>query len=209
MARRLIDISPRVHPGLAVWPGDVPYSRTENLAFSKGHHLDLSSITTSLHLGAHADGPSHYSPEGGGIGGRPLELYVGPCQIIRVQVGRGERIQPAHLRVPVEAERVLFHTGTFPDPTTWNEDFAALSPDLVHHLADRGVRLVGLDTPSVDLCHDKELLAHTAIAERDLAILEGVILDHVQPGVFELMALPLPLEGADASPVRAVLRTLD
>jgi arylformamidase len=122
-----------------------------------------------------------------------------------VEVGRGERIGPEHLRGPVRAPRVLFRTGTFPDPDVFDEDFAALSPELVEALADQGVVLVGLDTPSVDLCHDKVLLSHTAIARRDLAILEGVVLDHVEPGLYTLIALPLRIEGADASPVRAVL----
>ena len=108
-------------------------------------------------------------------------------------------------RAPIVAPRVLLRTGTFPDPDAWNADFAALSPELVAWLHERGVRLVGLDTPSVDPQDDRLLESHTAIAARDMAILEGVVLDHVPPGVYTLIALPLKLAGADASPVRAVL----
>jgi arylformamidase len=122
-----------------------------------------------------------------------------------VNVGRGERIVPNHITVEITAARVLFKTLTFPDPNDFNEDFASLSPEVVEFLFEKGVQLVGLDTPSVDLCHDRELLSHNAIAKRDLSILEGVVLDHVDDGVYTLIALPLKLAQADASPVRAVL----
>lgn len=202
---RLVDISPLLSPRVAVWPGDVPFSREVACTIAGGANIDLSSIRTTVHVGAHTDAPSHYAAGGATIEARPLERYYGPCEVLHVDVGRGERVRPEHLRGPVRAPRVLFRTGTFPDPDRFDEDFAALSPELVDVLADQGVVLVGLDTPSVDLCHDKVLLTHTAIARRDLAILEGVVLDHVEPGVYTLVAFPLRIAGADASPVRAVL----
>lgn len=202
---RILDISPTLSARVAVWPGDTAFSRHVNLAIADGHNIDLSHITTTVHVGAHTDAPSHYAADGATIEQRPLQRYYGPCQVMRVAAGRGERITVAHLTGPITAERVLFRTGTFPDPDVFNEDFAALSPGLVDHLAAAGVTLVGLDTPSVDLCHDAELLSHQAVARHDLAILEGVVLADVPDGVYTLCALPLKIEGADASPVRAVL----
>lgn len=202
---RILDISPRVHPGIGVWPGDVAYARTDTVAFAAGGNLDLSSITTTLHLGAHADAPRHYHPDGVGIDARSLEPYLGLCQVIDVPVARGHRVVPADLPGPIAAPRVLLRTGTFPDPDRWNTDFAALSPALVDHLADAGVVLVGLDTPSVDLFDDAALHAHNAVYRRDLCVLEGIVLGHVAPGLYTLVALPLRLADADASPVRAVL----
>ena len=117
-------------------------------------------------------------------------------------------IGPEDLTVPVRAERVLLATGTFPDSTHFNEDFAALHPSLIEHLADRGVRLVGVDTPSVDPFDSKDLPAHHAILRFDLAVLEGLDLADVPEGIFELIALPLRLVGFDGSPVRAILRSL-
>lgn len=190
---------------LAVWPGDVAFSRQMQCTIAGGANIDLSSIRTTLHLGAHTDAPSHYQADGAPIDARPLTFYLGPCQIVSVRVGRGERIRPAHIDVDVTAPRVLFRTGTYPDPNTFNEDFASLSAELVGWLHERGVVLVGIDTPSIDLCHDKALEAHTAIATRDMAVLEGIVLGHVEPGRYTLVALPLRIEGADASPVRAVL----
>jgi arylformamidase len=202
---KLLDISPVLSPRVAVWPGDVPFSRVIALSIEQGANIDLSAIHTTVHVGAHTDAPNHYTAGGAGIGERPLEAYYGPCQVMHVDITRNERILPRHLSGDIRAPRVLFRTGTFPDPDVFNEDFAALSAPLIDHLAARGVVLVGIDTASIDLCHDKVLEAHTAVARHDLSILEGVVLDHVEPGLYTLIALPLRLEGADASPVRAVL----
>jgi arylformamidase len=200
------DISPVVSPRLQVWPGDTPPAREVLLDMQRGDHLTLSTLRATVHLGAHADAPSHYAAHGAAIESRPLDLYLGPCQVVTLGVPFATRILPAMLVAPIRAERVLFATGTFPDPERFNDDFAALSPELVDHLHEQGVRLVGIDTPSVDLFHAKDLASHQACLRHDLAILEGLVLAHVPEGLYELIALPLRLEGFDASPVRAVLR---
>jgi arylformamidase len=202
---RLHDISPLISPRLAVWPGDRPYAREIALALAEGANLDLSSIHTTVHLGAHADAPSHFARDGEGIGALDLAPYLGPCQVLAVDVARGARILPADVRVPVTAPRVLFRTGTYPDPERFNEDFASLSPELISWLHGQGCVLVGLDTPSVDPFASKALESHQALRETGLRNLEGLILETVAPGLYLLAALPLRLEGADASPVRAVL----
>ncbi len=204
----LIDISPVLSPRVAVWPGDVAFSRDISVSFAGGGNLDLSAIRTTLHVGAHTDGPSHYAAGAPGIDARPLETYFGPCEVLRVHIGRGERIFPRHFPSEPRCRRILLCTGTFPDPDRFDTDFAALSAELVDWLADFGVILVGIDTPSVDLYADKALEAHSAIHRRDLAILEGIVLDHVEPGIYRLIAFPLRIEGADASPVRAVLQAM-
>ncbi len=204
----ILDISPALSPRVAVWPGDTAYSRTENLSIAAGANIDLSEIRTTVHVGAHADAPSHYVGGGATIEQRPLERYLGPCQVVEVSVQRGARVVPGDVRVPIEAPRVLFRTATFPDYTHWNSDFAGLDPALVDALADRGVTLIGVDTPSVDVQESKDLPAHRRFLARDVSILEGLRLAHVAPGAYELIALPLPLVGFDASPVRAVLRCL-
>lgn len=201
---RIWDISPLVTKDLAVFPGDVAFRRDVSMSFPKDH-LALSSVTTTLHLGAHADSSGHYHAQGKGIEARPLERYLGPCQVIDVKLARGERILPAHLNEAIRAPRVLFKTLSFPDPNFWNDDFNSLSPELIDHLADRGVVLVGLDTPSVDPAASRALESHQALFRRDLAVLEGLILDQVSPGLYSLIALPLRLKDADASPVRAIL----
>lgn len=207
-APRLIDISPRLSSALAVWPGDTPLARDVLMDMHRGDTLTLSSLRATVHLGAHADAPSHYGAEAPAIDERDLAYYIGPCQVVRARASRGQRVTVPDLGgIEIGAERVLIATGTFPDPTRFNEDFAALAPDLVDWLHERTVRLVGIDTPSVDLFDDKTLLSHHRFLEHDMAILEGLVLAHVPPGCYELIALPLKLAGFDASPVRAVLRT--
>ena len=205
----LIDISPPIDASIQVWPGDTPFAHTIHVDIAAGANITLSDIRTSVHVGAHADAPSHYSAKGCDIASRRLDLYVGRCVVLHVEVERGERIYPAHLAGKiVSAPRVLLQTGTFPDHRNWNEDFASLSPELVDNLYQHGVTLIGIDTPSVDPFASKELESHQAFGHNDMAILEGLMLDGVAEGEYELIALPLRLMGADASPVRAVLRTL-
>jgi len=204
---RLIDISPLVSPHTAVWPGDVAFARRVALSMAKGDNLELSSIQSTVHVGAHADAPSHYHLEGRSIDAQPLAPYCGPCQVVEVALPRGARIQPADLGVELAGlpPRVLLKTGSFPDPDAFNEDFNSLSPELVEALHAVGVVLVGIDTPSVDPFADKALESHQALYRTGTANLEGIVLEDVAPGRYTLIALPLKLAGCDASPVRAVL----
>jgi arylformamidase len=210
MSQRIYDITPTVSPRLNVWPGDTPASREVLCELSQGAAVTLSTLRATVHLGAHADGPNHYDAGGRDIASQSLHHYLGPCVVVDANVARGSRVGPRDVSLPPGAlpERVLIKTGTFPDPTNWNSDFAGLSVELIDALAARSVRTVGIDTPSVDLQDSKDLPAHKAIARHDMAILEGLALAHVPAGVYELIALPLKLEGFDASPVRAVLREI-
>lgn len=202
------DITPTVTPRLAVWPGDTPPTREVLADMAGGDNLTLSTLHATVHLGAHADAPNHYATNVESIESRSLEYYIGECQVLHVDVERGSRVGIADLPAPIGAPRVLLRTGTYPDPERFNDDFAGLEPDLVDHLHRAGVRLVGIDTPSVDLFTSKDLPAHQRFLANDMAILEGVVLDGITAGIYELIALPLKLQGFDASPVRAILRTL-
>ena len=202
---RLLDISPLVSVDTAVFPGDVGFRRSVSMSMASGDNLELSSISSTVHIGAHADAPSHYDPRGSDISQRPLDLYYGPAQVVTVGLAPGSRVVQSDVKVPIRAPRVLFRTLSMPDPNHFNADFVSLSPALVHWLADAGVRLVGIDTPSIDPADDRALQAHHAVAERDLAVLEGLVLEGISDGDYTLVALPLRLHGADASPVRAAL----
>lgn len=217
----ILDISPPLGPDTAVFPGDTPLRREILLELQRGDPVTASSLHATCHLGAHVDAPSHYDPDGPSIGERPLEPFIGRCRVIRVPVAPGELVTVDMVGDALAAvnggppdgqldvERLLIATGTYPDPTRFRADFAALSPALVDWLAEAGLRLVGVDTPSVDPADSKELPAHQAARLHDLNILEGLALEDVGAGLYELIALPLRLTGFDGSPVRAVLRTLD
>ena len=202
------DITPSITPKLAVWPGDTPASREVLCDIARDDNITLSTLRATVHLGAHADGPNHYGKDAPAIDERSLDYYLGPCQVIRVNVARATRILPSMVRAELTTPRVLFATETYPDPQNWNSDFAALSVELIDLLHDRGVITVGIDTPSVDLFESKDLPAHKAILRHNMAILEGLVLKDVPEGTYELIALPLPLAGFDASPVRAILRSM-
>jgi arylformamidase len=202
---RAIDISPRISPRIGVWPGDVPYRSNKSAQLSKGQGIDLGDLHTTYHVGAHTDAPMHYKLGGRDAASLPLDAYHGPCQVVEVRARRGERFGLGDLVEVPTAPRILFKTGTFPDPEAWNNDFAAPEPDLIDALGRKGVVLVGFDTPSTDLFDSKGLPSHQMLFRHGMMNLEGLVLAHVKPGHYMLMALPLPLEDADASPVRAVL----
>lgn len=206
----LIDISPVVSNRIAVFPMDTAFEREVLLDFGRGSHITLSRVRTTVHLGSHADAPVHYGEGGRTIDEQPLDLYVGPARLVRVEGARGRGVTVADVagKVPFGTERVLIATETYPDPETWNGDFASIDPALVGWLATRGVRLVAIDTPSVDQSTSKDLPAHRAFFEHDVSIIEGVRLAGVPEGEYELIALPLRIEGGDGSPLRAVLRPL-
>ena len=205
----LIDITPTIEPGISkVWPGDTPPTQEFLMKIAVGGTVNLSTLHNSVHVGAHADGPCHYSDGGRSIDEQPLDLYIGRCEVMRVPGRRGERIRIEDLpRTPTEA-RLLLSTGTFDGFRVFNQDFSGLEPSLVDHLHTQGVRLVGTDAPSVDLFDDTKILAHQRFLANDMAIIEGLALNDVAEGRYELIAPPLKLAGFDGSPVRAVLRSL-
>src|SRR5438309_6749864 len=156
----IYDITPSISERLKVWPGDTPVSRELLCDMKEGANLTLSTLHATVHLGAHADAPSHYGAAAPAIEERNLDYYLGSCQVMRVSVPRGGCIQSDDLTTSVAAPRLLLATDTYPDPEQFNEDFAALAPALVEHLHRQGVRLIGIDTPSVDPFRSKDLPAH-------------------------------------------------
>ena len=204
----LIDISPPLEPRTAVWPGDCRLSRSVALDMQGGANLTLSSLTTTVHIGAHADAPSHYVRDGAPIDQVDLRAYVGPCTVVTCEKPFGNLIQVKDCEAAVRrgARRLIFRTLSQPDPCRFNTDFVALSPEAVDYMGQHGVLLVGLDTASVDPFDSKDLKAHHALIRNGIKNLEGLSLAHVADGDYELIALPLRLVGFDASPVRAVLR---
>jgi arylformamidase len=202
----IFDITPPVSERLGVWPGDTPPTREVLCDIARGDNITLSTLRATVHLGAHADAPSHYGKDSPSIEARSLNYYLGPCQVVRVSTKRKQRVMLPDLEL--RAERMLLATGTFPDPEEFNDDFAAYDPALIDLLHDRGVKLIGIDTPSIDLFDSNDLPSHHAALRHDIAILEGLVLRDVPEGLYELIALPLKLVGFDASPVRAILRNL-
>jgi arylformamidase len=205
---RVWDISPPISPDAFTFPGDTPYSQHWVARIERESAVNVSAITMSPHVGAHADAPLHYGDAASAIGVVDLDPFLGRCRVIHA-IDRGALVRPEHLAHAVEdlPPRVLVRTCTSA-ATVWSPAFAAFAPETIAWLADLGVRLVGLDTPSVDPADSKTLDSHQQLLAHDMRVLENLVLDAVQPGDYELIALPLRLIHADASPVRAVLRSL-
>jgi arylformamidase len=203
---RYFDISPELSSKIAVFPGDQAFKQHVAMHVDRGDHISLSSIHTTVHVGAHVDAPIHYAKNGQSIAERKLDIFVGKAQVISVKKALRERITVADVsQISIKAPRVLFNTQSFLDPNTWHEGFVACSAELIDFLASKGVKLVGIDTPSVDISDSKDLESHKAVAAHDMSILEGIILSEVPDGIYTLIALPLKIKDADASPVRAIL----
>lgn len=207
----LIDISPALSPLTPVWPGDTPFSAERTWALDGNCPVNVSKVTLSTHTGAHADAPLHYDPAGAPIDEMALEPYIGPCTVIHVigaryALGAGELAARAGARALTP--RVLLRFYETAPQDRWDAGFPAVAAGAIHWLADRGALLIGVDTPSLDPQDSKLMDAHQAVCVRNMRILEGLILDEVAEGDYELIAPPLKLKGLDAAPVRAVLRTL-
>ena len=208
--RRLWDISAPVHAASPVYPGDQPYRQQWSATLGPDSAVNVSSLTLSPHVGTHADAPLHYDNQGAAIGALPLDAFIGPCRVIHA-MGCGPLIEWRHIAHAITAglpPRVLLRTYARMPVDRWDANLTACAPETLERLADAGVVLVGIDSASVDPADSRPLPGHQVLRRRGLRVLENLVLDDVPEGDYELIALPLKLTSADASPVRAVLRAL-
>jgi arylformamidase len=207
--RRIWDISPPVSATSPVFPGDTQYAQEWSASIGPGCPVNVSRITLSPHVGAHADAPLHYDPQGATIGYVDLDAYLGPCRVIHA-IGCGPLVEWKHIEHVMRnlPARVLVRTYERAPLDRFDNELTAYAPETIEALAARGVKLVGIDTASIDPAPSKTLDSHQAIRRLGLRVLENLVLDDVPEGDYELIALPLKLVTADASPVRAVLREL-
>ncbi len=209
LSPRLWDISPPVHAGSPVFPGDTVYSQRWSATLGPGCPVNVSAITLSPHVGAHADAPLHYAADGDAAGALALEPYLGRCRVIHA-IDCGPLIEWRHLAHAIQdlPPRVLVRTYARSPIEAFDPGLPAVAPDTIERLAALGVQLIGIDSASIDPADSKALPSHQVIRRLGLRVLENLLLDDVPEGDYELIALPLKLTTADASPVRAVLREL-
>lgn len=203
---RIFDISQRLHADVPLWPGEPAFELRRHATISEQCPVNVGALHTPLHAGTHADAPFHYDPDGATSADCELAPYLGPCVLLDVRHARGRvEIEDVDWSAVAGAERVIFRTyARFPEQ--WDSNFTAIAPEVIARLRAAGVRLIGTDAASLDPEQSKTMDAHHEIRAGDMRILEGLVLDDVPPGRYELIALPLKIAGADASPVRAVLR---
>lgn len=205
---KIYDISRELQNGMPVWPGDTSFQYEVSWSKEESGSVNVGRLELSTHTGTHVDAPFHFDDHGKRIIELDLNLYIGPARVI--DMTNKESIGAADLKeIHLDGvERVLFRTLAWVNPSEFPEKIPHLEPDLGQYLAEKGIRLIGVDVPSVDPIDSKELAAHHSLNENGIHILESVFLDEVEPGDYELIALPLPLVAGDGSPVRAILRPL-
>lgn len=206
----LYDITRTVSPNLQVWPGDASYHLDRMLALENGAAVNLTTLHLSAHTGTHADAYFHYAEDGAHPAGMPLDAYTGLAQVVTVDKHDGPLFPADFDGVEIAAPRLLIrsHVSDLPDDQ-WPQVFPYLSVELVAWFAERDGRLIGLDSPSVDAFDSTDLPCHHALKQHNIVNLETLLLRDMPDGLYELTALPLKLDLACGSPVRAVLRTLD
>ena len=206
----LYDITRTLTQRTAVFPGDTPVSITPVMQMKNGDSCNVTSITMSAHAGTHVDAPRHYSDDGEGIDAVPLDILIGPARVVTldaspITVAALERAQITSDQSRVT--RLLVHTPASDTPDdVWDPNFTYFAPEAAEWLGVNGIRLIGVDTPSVDLATSKDLPAHKAFLRHGVIIMENLCLKGVPDGEYELLALPLRIGGNDAAPARAVLR---
>jgi arylformamidase len=208
---QIYDITRTISPELAVWPGDTAYSVQPVMQIADGNSVNLMTITATAHLGTHADAYYHYAADGAYIGAMPLHAYVGPARVVTVTKEQGPLTPDDFAHVDLQGgERLLIHSHVSDlDDSIWPENIVYPSPELIAWLASMDYVLIGLDSPSVDALDSKDLPGHHAIRKHGMVNLEGLMLRNVPDGDYELFALPLKLDLACGSPVRAILRPLN
>ena len=204
---KIWNISPAVDEHAAAFPGDTVYSQRLHFSLSPDCPVHVNSITLSPHTGAHADAPLHYASSQASAGELGLAPYLGSCRVIPC-MGCGPLVLPEHIAhaLPDLPPRVLLRTARTASQS-W-KSFTAIAPETLAQLATKCIALIGIDTPSVDPAESQDLPSHHQLLAHGLRVLENLVLDDVPEGDYELIALPLKLMTADASPVRAVLRKL-
>lgn len=211
---KIWDISRTLSNDFAEWPGDEPFRYRLTREIAKSHSVNLGSITMSVHNGTHADARFHFDTKGETIEKAPLDIYLGRATVVDLaqtflRSKEKHLITTEDLKAHAEGiaatSRLLIKTGRWTDSTTFPKQIPVIAADVPAWLQKNGVKLLGLDLPSMDEIDSKSLQNHHALARVGIAIMESLDLSEVAPGIYNLAALPLKIAGGDGAPVRAVL----
>lgn len=200
-----IDISQPLRSTTAVWPGDTPFSY-RLVATLEEDGANVGEMTASMHFGTHVDAPFHYKGDGATVEQLSLDLFIGEALVVDLR--GNERILPSHFsEVDLTGiRRVLIRLRDRIDVEAFPSNYPIIDKSVAAFLTDKGVQLIGVDTPSVDAVENVSLSMHNACAKYNLIIVENLMLQHVSPGLYDFIGLPLRVEGGDGSPIRAVLK---
>lgn len=208
------DVTVLLRPGMPTYPGEAGPRLAFIKSLARGDPADVRELTLALHTGTHVDAPGHFIPGGKTVEALPLEVLVGPCQVLSipgapdVSAADLEALFPTGRPVP---ERLLLRTRNSDGPRPmllrdeFTRDFAAIGHDAARWLVERGVRLVGVDYLSIEPFAAREPLTHRLLLGAGVVAIEGLDLSRTPPGPYRLLCMPVPLQGADGAPARVLL----
>ncbi|WP_421383865.1 arylformamidase [Bacillus salacetis] len=202
---KIIDISQKLNSSTPVWPGDTPFTFSLNWAKEDTGSVNVGNIKFSAHTGTHIDAPFHFESDGKKVADLPLESFFGNALVVEISGKESIGAEDLEYLDLQKVTKLLLRTNSWEDKSAFPSEITFLREDIGPFLKKNGISLVGVDVPSVDPLDSKELPAHHSLQKNGIGILEGIVLDGVEPKTYELAAFPLPLEEADGCPVRAVL----
>ena len=211
---KIWDISRTLSDDLAEWPGDEPFHFRLSRKIAEGQSVNLGAIGMSVHSGTHADAEFHFDTNGESIEKAPLEIYLGRAAVVDLTQAFSQSKEKhlitvedlqSHSEEIAESSRLLVKTGRWSDSTVFPNQIPVIAANVPSWLQKNGVKLLGLDLPSVDEIDSKSLPNHHALAGSEIAIVESLNLSGVAPGIYNFAALPLKIAGGDGAPMRAVL----
>lgn len=199
-----IDISIELSNHVAEWPGDTPFTFETPVTKEMSGSVNIGKVTTSTHIGTHVDAPYHFDNDGDTIDLLDVNRYIGDATVVEIDK---TQITASDLKtVNIQGSILLIKSNAATDKSIFPEEVPTLTVDAVDYLYELGIKLFGIDVPSVDHVNSKTLEIHHALHAHDIMIIENVVLDDVTSGLYDFIGLPLKIKGADGSPVRAVVR---
>jgi arylformamidase len=206
-----MDVSLPLRDGMVHWPGDTPFERRVNMEIARGDLVNLSQIAASVHTGTHMDAPLHFIANARSIDMMPLSATIGPARVIGIENPEAITVSELAPHKIAKGERILFRTansGRVWKTDVFLEDYIYINPEAAEYLAAIGIQSVGVDYLSVGGFHTGNAETHRALLGAGIWVIEGLNLEHVEPGDYDMICLPLKLVGSDGSPARAVLRRI-
>lgn len=201
-----IDITLTMSKEYPAWPGLMPFSIESHTNMEDGDAYNATHIQMNSHFGTHIDAPLHFLPDGGAIEALPLDYLLGPCRVFELDCPRAIGKKDLEKLDFSGVERVLFKTNNkkILHDNVFHEDFVGIDASGASFLAEKGVKVVGVDYYSVALW-DEAVEVHQILLKKNVVLLEGVDLTHVEEGLYQLIALPMKIKGAEAAPARIIL----
>ncbi len=207
--RDFIDITLPLSGDLPVWPGSTGFDLQQTQSMAAGDRVNETRLETNIHFGTHIDAPLHYIEDGCPVDRLALDVMIGPAVVAYLPSCPAVTASELEtLGLPNETKRLLLHTDNSRlwanGEKSFQEDFVALTEDGAQWVVDHGIDLIGIDYLSVQPFSDGPGV-HKILLENDTIVLEGLNLNAVEAGCYELVCLPLRLVGAEGAPARAVL----